>query len=90
MGAGPLGRVTGAFGRNCIYTRTAKRERRSRLIGDAIDILKRIWVRFQSCGGPDQSFALVGILTLRRAAGLPHLLQFMLVWIMAIHLADDV
>lgn len=82
MGAGPLGRVTGAFGRNCMYTRTAKRERRSRLIGDAIDILKKIWVSFRSCGGPKPVFALVGILTLRRAAGLPRLLEFVLVWTM--------
>jgi len=38
-GAGPLGRVTLGLGRKCQYTKVMKRERRMRLMGDAIDIL---------------------------------------------------
>lgn len=38
-GGGASGRVTGVLGRRCMYTKRTKRERRIRLIGDAMDIL---------------------------------------------------
>ena len=41
-GAGPLGRLTGALGRSWRYTRITKRERRMRLIGEAIVMLEGV------------------------------------------------
>lgn len=39
VGGGARGRVIGALGRKCQYTKTPKRETRIRLMGEAIDIL---------------------------------------------------
>lgn len=39
VGGGARGRVIGALGRKCQYTKTAKRETKIRLMGEAIDIL---------------------------------------------------
>lgn len=49
-GGGPWGRVTGDFGRKCMYTTTTKRERRIRLIGVAIDMLDLIQYQLQLHG----------------------------------------
>lgn len=38
-GGGPSGIATGLLGRRCRYTKRTKRERRIRLMGDAIDML---------------------------------------------------
>ena len=39
VGGGARGRVMGALGRKCQYTKTPKSETKTRLMGDAIDIL---------------------------------------------------